>query len=713
MRTSHIQIKRKITDEKNKLTDKEIFTSNQFSAYLTDIAEAVTQRYKRKIKVALFYDASKEAKIACTDNSTVSINTGNYITQGFSTKILKTTSILGLLAHEIGHILYSDFIMLSLYQNTMKAGSFYPQEPEHLTKKQEEDLEKIRQYFDSKNIKTISIISQIAFNIINILEDVYIEERICNNYAGLFKEGILLNNLQLTENIVSIKKQLEQGINEIAILINLILSYARTGEINNLGDYEGPLLDTFYECIPMIDNSIYEDDARVRFQSANKILIILFPYVEELISKIKEDNKNGTNKIEKQLKEQIEEQIPLPTSMSSKPIPTEESKSNKKENNTDSICNKGKEELNTKKSNSDSTMNNNKIEVVEYERGRIKLTKTEEIEETGSGGIIYNRNYEGSGYVSKAASDIERIMTSIAEKNIYTNYEKELLNLLQNEADNIRYGNVHKNIHINVNRMLNISSDYIQEYQKIAPPLLLISKRLQKQVLEQLKQYMTGGKLENLPFGKRINARNTIHQNGKIFYKTTLPQETIGIAVAILNDESGSMSSCDRITYARATSIILYDFCKQLQIPICIYGHSTKGDNVELYCYAEYDSIDNKNIYRLMDISARNGNRDGAALRFVAERLMKRPEELKLLFLISDGQPSAIGYSGTEAEADLRQIKKEYKNKGIHLFAAAIGDDKENIKEIYGDSFLDINNLPKLPQNLGKLLIHYIKQQIN
>lgn len=43
----------------------------------------------------------------------------------------------------------------------------------------------------------------------------------------------------------------------------------------------------------------------------------------------------------------------------------------------------------------------------------------------------------------------------------------------------------------------------------------------------------------------------------------------------------------------------------------------------------------------------------GAALRFAAERLMTRAEDLKLLFLISDGQPAGDGYYGTAAEADL------------------------------------------------------------
>lgn len=89
--------------------------------------------------------------------------------------------------------------------------------------------------------------------------------------------------------------------------------------------------------------------------------------------------------------------------------------------------------------------------------------------------------------------------------------------------------------------------------------------------------------------------------------------------------------------------------------PQCIYGH-TEDYDVELYPYAEFDSLDNKDQYRLMDMSSRSGNRDGAAIRFVAERLLQRPEADKLLFIISDGQPAAEGYFGTEAEADIRGI---------------------------------------------------------
>lgn len=93
----------------------------------------------------------------------------------------------------------------------------------------------------------------------------------------------------------------------------------------------------------------------------------------------------------------------------------------------------------------------------------------------------------------------------------------------------------------------------------------------------------------------------------------------------------------------------------------------------------------------------------------MAEHLVKRPEQHKLLILISDGQPSDDGYFGTGAEADLRGIRREYTNKGVTLFAAAIGDDWQNIERIYQEGYLDITDLNQLPQNLAKLIARYIR----
>ena len=43
------------------------------------------------------------------------------------------------------------------------------------------------------------------------------------------------------------------------------------------------------------------------------------------------------------------------------------------------------------------------------------------------------------------------------------------------------------------------------------------------------------------------------------------------------------------------------------------------------------------------------------------------------------------------------------------LFAAAIGSDKENIKRIYQDGFLDITKLEELPKNMALLVKQYLK----
>ena len=143
MRTSHVAIKRMVADEKNRLTDEQLFGSPQFAAYLTDIAEGATKRYRRSSKVSTYWDTSESADIAHTDNRIIRLNAGNFLTGSFPAKSLKADSLIGIVAHECGHILYSDFTMLATYQQALSAGRFYPATPEELTARQEKSLQEI------------------------------------------------------------------------------------------------------------------------------------------------------------------------------------------------------------------------------------------------------------------------------------------------------------------------------------------------------------------------------------------------------------------------------------------------------------------------------------------------------------------------------------------------------------------------------------------
>lgn len=685
MKTSHIAIRKKIADKKYTLTDQQLFSSRQYAAYLTDIVEGITGRYKRTSRVITVWDEAEHAAIAFTDNRIIHLNSGNYLTRSFPTRPLKADSLLGIIGHECGHILYSNFTMLETYHQSLTGGRFYPKEPEELSFVQEKSLQEIKEAMEDKDTACMTAVTSICQSLVNIMEDVYIESRVCDAFPGTLKNGILLNNLRFAETMDTVQEEIEAQHHEVFIIMNLLIQYAKTGDINNLGEYNGPYLDAVYECIPFIDEAVYDDDARIRFDAANKILLLLWPFMESYLEKVREDIKNGTNHAEEELTNQVSCGSSMPVG-SGAPIPG----------------------IKGKPAERDKDALQQLQKALNYESGRIEREKTDKLSEDGDGGISRDNDFAGSGYVSQATDDMTRILTQLAEENIYEEYEVQLSAELEAEAGRIRYGNAHKGIHVHVNRMSYVDASYIESYCKVAPPLLLISKRLQKQISQVLKDFKEGGKIGNLPMGKRINVRNAVRNDGKLFYKQNLPNERTDIAIAILNDESGSMCSSDRITYARSASIILHDFCMGLDIPIAIYGH-TEDHDVELYAYAEFDSIDRKDHYRLMDMSARSGNRDGAALRYVAERLLTRKEAIKLLLIISDGQPAGHGYYGTEAEADLRGIKQEYARKGIQLFAAAIGSDKPNIQDIYGDNFLDITDLNKLPMNLGKLIIQKIK----
>lgn len=116
--------------------------------------------------------------------------------------------------------------------------------------------------------------------------------------------------------------------------------------------------------------------------------------------------------------------------------------------------------------------------------------------------------------------------------------------------------------------------------------LLHISRQLQKSVTQKLEDSRRGGKQTSLLMGRRLDAHAIARLDGRVFCKNALPNEAPALSVGLLLDESGSMCSCDRATYARATAIILYDFCRALDIPIMVYGHSTSSGRVDLYSYA-------------------------------------------------------------------------------------------------------------------------------
>ncbi len=443
MRTSHKRINRLIREEHSKLTDQELFSSNAYAAYLMDIAEATSGRYKRKLRVKTIWDESPGAFVAYTDNREITLNCGNVITADYPTRELKSLSLIGLLGHEEGHILYTDFTAFSMFMQAVDNAVMYPFVPNDLEGDEEEHLEKYLETIKQKDEKTNCIIKYVLHTIANILEDVYIEERTCCDFPGSFKTGIRLNNVKLTEEAMSVSAQMEKEIPNAAILTNVILQYARIGEFNNSGGYTGELMDVFYDCIPLIDEVVDRTDAKVRYDSANRIFLKMWPYVEEWIEQIKANPSMTPQEVQEML-DKLSEKLGEPSGIAGSKCPSGSGKG---------VGGKCKPDFSAKNDESKEAK-----KVLEEEGGRIELVKTEEIDEGESGGVEYDKTFMGSGY-KHAAEDIERLLMTATEERAMVRYNEELEEELQAEANEIRYGNEHMGIHVKVNRMAQVSEE--------------------------------------------------------------------------------------------------------------------------------------------------------------------------------------------------------------------------------------------------------------
>ena len=89
-------------------------------------------------------------------------------------------------------------------------------------------------------------------------------------------------------------------------------------------------------------------------------------------------------------------------------------------------------------------------------------------------------------------------------------------------------------------------------------------------------------------------------------------------------------------------------------------------EKMSLYSYIDWEKPKLNEEAALMGIESISNNRDGMALRILAEKLVKAPQNTKLLISISDGQPKAMpDYTGELANNDMKQVIQEYSRKDV------------------------------------------------
>lgn len=290
--------------------------------------------------------------------------------------------------------------------------------------------------------------------------------------------------------------------------------------------------------------------------------------------------------------------------------------------------------------------------------------------------------------------------------------EQKFRKHLNKEARKVVSDSIHKGVKLIVHRPEWDLNDK-QEYIKLSKDLMPIVREIARKTILLLKHEISVEFARNHYYGSKFQSDSIVYKDFRYFSKKLPPNESPSLIVGLRVDESASMVAFGRLDAAKRAVVAVYEFCKMCNIPVLVYGDTadvSKLEQMSIFAYSDFDYDDYKNRYKLMGIRGRSNNRDGMALRIIAERLLTTNQQTKLLISISDGQPKAMDdYTGAYAMEDMKQTIAEFEGKGITFLAAAIGQDKDIINDIYGENrFLDITNLNEFPAKLVRIIARYL-----
>ncbi|MGF2941829.1 AAA family ATPase [Enterococcus xiangfangensis] len=245
--------------------------------------------------------------------------------------------------------------------------------------------------------------------------------------------------------------------------------------------------------------------------------------------------------------------------------------------------------------------------------------------------------------------------------------------------------------------------------QNVLPEVESLSRVINDLLDKEVSSDFSSGKY----YGARFNPGHVAYGDLRNFDKKNPPNEQPSLALAVRVDESGSMLRDDRIETAKLAAVALSLFAEKIQIPLMLYGDSadlSQREKTSIYSYKEFDDTYDYLAAKIATMKPRQNNRDGVPLRLLAEKLNQQTADTKLLLSISDGQPKALpDYTGEKAKQDIQTVLKDYERQGILFIACAIGEDKEQLRTLYGENnFVDISDIATLPQQLLQLIARFI-----
>jgi hypothetical protein len=207
-------------------------------------------------------------------------------------------------------------------------------------------------------------------------------------------------------------------------------------------------------------------------------------------------------------------------------------------------------------------------------------------------------------------------------------------------------------------------------------------------------------------------------EDSRLFTRT-LKKQNADFVVDILMDGSGSQRSRQHLVALQG--YILSAALSEAGLPHRVFSFCTFWDYTVMRRFREYDEGREADM-RILEFTSSSNNRDGLALRAAADGLLHRPEEKKVLIVLSDGRPNDLVirrpdvnkktlYTGEYAVKDTASEVRRLRSQGISVLGVFAGEEQDLQAErrIFGKDFAYIRDLSTFAHVVGR----YLKKQLD
>ncbi len=189
--------------------------------------------------------------------------------------------------------------------------------------------------------------------------------------------------------------------------------------------------------------------------------------------------------------------------------------------------------------------------------------------------------------------------------------------------------------------------------------------------------------------------------------------------VDVLIDASGSQMERQGDVALQAYMISMA--LANVNIPHRVMSYCTFWDHTILHRLREYDAppSEGENIF---SYTTSSNNRDGLAIKAAGVSLLQRPEEKKIMIILSDGRPYDVilnrpnaknpaPYQGKYAIADTGSEIRRLRTLGVSVLGVFAGEEKDLAaeKKIFGKDFAYIRDITGFSRIVGRYLVRQLE----